>query len=166
MPDFLSFDWVALLFYVLAFLLIGAGYVGCVIPYPGSICMLLGLICLDWAKTDSETQCWVWFILGLLTIGGFFADNVATMLGAKKFGSSKCAIWSAVLGLFIGTFFFPWGLVIGPFLGALLAELIIHNKDADAALKSGLGAVLGCMAGILAKIFICTVMLFFYLLAA
>lgn len=165
MPEALSLTWSTLL-YLLAFLLVGAGYVGCVLPYPGMLFVLAGLICANVANGHAETPCWVWTVLVLLTVAGLLADNVTTMLGAKKFGSSKAAVWAAVLGLFIGAFFFPLGIVVGPFVAALLAEIIIARKNSYDAAQSGIGAVLGCLAGMMAKIIIATLMVLFYWFAA
>lgn len=41
------------------------------------------------------------------------------------------------------------GLLVMPFLGALLAELIFARKDLAAAFKAGSGAALGMLTGLL-----------------
>lgn len=165
MPEALSLTWSALL-YLLAFLLIGAGYVGCIIPYPGMLCVLGGCVALDCAGSGPAAPWWVWAVLVLLAGGGMAADNIATMMGAKSFGSSKAACWAALGGAVIGAFFFPVGIIIGPFAAALTAEILLHRKSTKAAAKSGFGALLGYCAGMAIKLLIASAMLLFYWLAS
>ncbi len=52
-------------------------------------------------------------------------------------------IRGSMLGLIIGLFFPPIGIIIGPFLGALVAELIHDAHDTPKAIKSALGSFIG-----------------------
>lgn len=144
--------------YVLAFLLLLTGLAGCVLPYPGHLFVLLGLICYAVGLGDAELGWWIWVFLSALTVLGMFVDNITTLMGAKCFGCSRAAVWMSLLGFLIGCFFFPIGLIVGPFLGALIAELLIAKRDWKQSSLSGLGAVLGVLAGIYAKILIAAVM--------
>ena len=60
-------------------------------------------------------------------------------------------IWGAIIGAIVGAILFPpiVGLLVMPFLGALLAELIFARKDIAAAFKAGSGAALGMLTGLL-----------------
>ncbi|MFO7952089.1 MAG: DUF456 domain-containing protein [Bacillota bacterium] len=69
-------------------------------------------------------------------------DNLFSGMGSRYFGGSKAGFWGAAIGLSIGLFFFPLGLLLGPFLGAVLAELIYRRQTAQ-AIRSGVGASLG-----------------------
>ena len=46
--------------------------------------------------------------------------------------------------MFLGLFFLPWGIVVGPFLGALIGELMAHTAT-DKALKVALMSFLAFM---------------------
>lgn len=50
-------------------------------------------------------------------------DYIAPSWLAKVGGGSKRSVWGATIGMLLGLFFMPWGLVLGPFLGAFLGEL-------------------------------------------
>lgn len=150
--------------YVLAFLLLLTGLAGCVLPYPGHLFVLLGLICYAVGLGDTELGWWIWGFLAMLTVLGMLVDNIATLMGAKCFGCSRAAVWMSLLGFLIGCFFFPLGLIIGPFLGALIAELLIAKRDLKQSSVSGLGAVLGVVAGIYAKILIAVVMVIWFVI--
>lgn len=150
--------------YAAAVALAAVGFVGCVLPYPGHPFILLGCAAADWASGRFSAW-WVWLGLIVLAIAGIFVDNVTTALGAKRFGSSRAAIWCSILGLLIGGVFFPpLGLLLGPFLGAFFAELIFIRKSLGDSAKSGTGALLGYLIGIAAKLFIAILMVAFYLL--
>jgi uncharacterized protein YqgC (DUF456 family) len=56
-----------------------------------------------------------------------------------------------VLGGVVGLFFAPIGILIGPFAGALLAELSLR-RDLEAARRAGFGATLGLLLGSVAKL--------------
>ncbi len=166
MPEALTMGFDTLL-YLIAALLAGVGFVGCILPLPGMFFILGACVVASFANHDPAPAWWVWGVLTALAVAGTMADNVTTMLGAKKYGSSKAATWGALAGAAIGTCVlpFPLGLVVGPFLGALVTEVIIARKSTAAATKSGFGALLGTLAGMVAKIAIATAMLLFYYFA-
>jgi uncharacterized protein YqgC (DUF456 family) len=60
--------------------------------------------------------------------------------------------------MIIGLFFLPWGIIVGPFLGAVAGELSGGSNLAQ-AIRAGFGSLIGFMFGTLMKLFIC-----FYLL--
>ena len=61
------------------------------------------------------------------------------------------------LSILAGLFFVPVGILLGPFLGAFLGELIAR-KPVGAALKGGFGAFLGFLSGVFLKILACIAM--------
>lgn len=77
-------------------------------------------------------------------------DNLLSLAGAKRFGSSKAGVWGAFLGGLVGALVgLPvpllgsiLGALVGVFLGAFVAELAVQ-KDVPAALRAGYGAFLG-----------------------
>src|SRR5215469_15297825 len=62
--------------------------------------------------------------LALLTAGSVLLDFFASSYGAKKFGSTWRGVLGAFLGGLIGIFFNLPGIIIGPFLGAMVFELL------------------------------------------
>ena len=92
--------------------------------------------------------------LGALAIAAMLVDNLAAAWGAARFGGSSAAAWGALLGGLVGLLLGPLGFIIGPFLGAVLAELIVTRKSTLEAVKSGVGTLLGLLGGIGAKLVI------------
>ncbi len=90
------------------------------------------------------------FIFAGLTVFSFIIDYLANYLGVKKMGGGGTGAIGAVIGLIIGIFFGLVGIVILPFLFAVLFELIAGKKGIP-ALKAGSGAFLGLLFGGLIK---------------
>jgi len=63
------------------------------------------------------------------------SDNILPAWMTKKFGGSRSAVIGSIIGTIAGLFFFPpLGLLIGPFLGALIGE-ILYNQNQINQLK-------------------------------
>lgn len=157
MTEFLSYAMPIALYGISALLLI-VGYVGCIMPYPGHVFILAACAILP-CEPEQSFPWWLWLSLILLSIAGMLADNVTTYLGCKKKGASRAAIWCSLLGLFLGAFFMPFGLVLGPFIGAFAAEYIIAKQGLKGSANVGIGATLGLVAGMLVKLLIASIML-------
>jgi len=71
-------------------------------------------------------------------------------LGTKKLGGSKYGVWGSTIGIIVGLFFGPVGIILGPALGAFIGELI-YQKKADVAFKAALGSFIGFLAGTVLK---------------
>jgi uncharacterized protein YqgC (DUF456 family) len=59
----------------------------------------------------------------------------------------------------------PWGVIIGPFLGAVLGELLFAGKKAPEAFKAGFGAFLGFILGMIFKPSVCGWFIFCFIKA-
>ncbi|WP_249662219.1 DUF456 domain-containing protein, partial [Lysinibacillus fusiformis] len=71
------------------------------------------------------------------------ADTVANAFGIKKFGGSNAGMWGSTIGLLLGPFVIPVaGILIGPFLGAVIAELLVEKRTFNEAVKSGVGSLI------------------------
>ena len=149
---------------ILAACLSAAGIVGCFIPVvPGPLLSYCGVLCLLAADAPPSTTTIVAF--GVATIIVSILDYVIPMVGAKRFNCSKIGAWGATFGTIVGLFFFPLGLILGPFLGAFIVELIVKKSVAAAAL-GGIGALLGFLASVLMKMLLCVGMLVYVIWCA
>jgi uncharacterized protein YqgC (DUF456 family) len=149
--------------FVLASVLLILGLVGCfILILPGPILSYCGLLCL--IPTDRSLSTTALVLLGALTIAVTVADFVIPSIGAKKFNCSSYGTWGCVLGTIVGAFFFPIGIILGPFAGAFLGEFIA-KKDFVTALRSGIGAFLGFLAGTLLKVCFCLYIMIVFVMA-
>ena len=147
---------------ILAGLLLLIGFVGCVVPVlPGPIIGYCGLLAL--IPTEKCPSTLILVTMGLVVAAVTVADYVVPAIGAKKFNCSRWGAFGCFVGTIVGIFFVPIGILIGPFLGAFLGELIAM-KPIGAALKGGLGAFLGFLSGVFLKILACIAMTFIYVM--
>jgi uncharacterized protein YqgC (DUF456 family) len=149
---------------ILCFVLMAAGLLGIFLPIlPGVPLAWLGLfiyaIGTGFDRISILTTV-VFFILMLLSL---LLDLLAPMLGASKYRASRYGIIGAFIGLMIGIIAFGfWGIIVGPFAGAFLGELITRRPPKQ-ALRSALGAFLGFIAGSLVKTILVLIMLGFFI---
>lgn len=137
---------------VLGALFIISGILGGILPVlPGPPMSYVGLLLLHFTeKYQFETRFLIiWLIVAaVVTVTDYFIP----VWGTKRYGGSKQGIWGSIIGLVIGLFFFPpFGIIIGPFIGAVVGELIT-GKNSGVALKSGFGSFMGFLAGTLMKL--------------
>jgi uncharacterized protein YqgC (DUF456 family) len=97
-------------------------------------------------------------LLAILLVGEII-EFVSGLVGARRFGASRAAMWCALVGGIIGAIVgVPvWGIgsllggIVGSFAGAFLCELIRAQK-LGASLWAASGAALGRTIGMLAKL--------------
>ncbi|HWI64918.1 MAG TPA: DUF456 domain-containing protein [Symbiobacteriaceae bacterium] len=89
----------------------------------------------------------------LVVIALQLAEHYARAWGAKRFGAGKAGAWGAVVGSIAGLFFMPIGLVLGPFLGAMIFELVA-GRDTKEAFRAGIGGVVGVLGSVLMNVLV------------
>ena len=108
---------------ILAVLCAVVGVVGSIVPaLPGPpvsfVAYLLLFLC-----SGSDVSFSSLAIAGVVALVVTIVDFVAPAWFTKKTGGSKAATWGATIGLVIAIFTGLWGVLILPFIGALLGEL-------------------------------------------
>ncbi|PIQ48332.1 MAG: hypothetical protein COW03_10860 [Cytophagales bacterium CG12_big_fil_rev_8_21_14_0_65_40_12] len=138
------------------------GIAGCVLPIlPGPPISFFGILLLHWTTRVSFTEDLLW-TLALVTVAVTALDYVVPIYGTKKFGGTKKGIWGSTIGLLLGMFFFPpFGIIIGPLVGAFLGELSA-GQDTNKAMRSAMGSFLGFLTGTLLKFIACFVMAYYF----
>jgi uncharacterized protein YqgC (DUF456 family) len=141
---------------VIAILCILTGIVGCVIPVlPGAPLSWVGLLLLKFTDKFADHISWTWIIIwAVIVILVSVFDYLIPIWGTKKMGGSKAGAWGATIGMIAGLFFPPWGIISGPFLGALIGEIATGKKQKQ-SFKAALGSFLGFLASIGINLIIC-----------
>lgn len=141
------------------------GLLGCIIPMiPGPPVSYAGLLLLH--ITDkvqfSASQLLFWLLLVVVVQ---VLDYFTPIIGSKYSGGTKWGSWGCLIGSIVGIVFFsPWGIIIGPFGGAFIGELL-GDRSAKDALKSGIGALMGFLIGTVFKVLICGYFIWYFVKA-
>jgi uncharacterized protein len=151
--------------WTLAIALMLVGLAGIVLPaLPGVPLLFAGMVVAA-SIDDFERIGWITLtVLGALTAISFVVDLVAGALGAKRVGASSRAIWGASIGTIVGIFFGIPGLLLGPFVGAVVGELSTHGRI-DQAGRVGVATWVGLILGTLVKLALACSMLGIFALA-
>ena len=149
----------------LAVVMVIIGLIGVVMPaLPGHLLILAGLIVGAWANGFTRVGIWTLVVLGVIALASYAVDFVAVALGAKRLGASPRAMTGAALGTLAGLFFGLPGVIVGPFVGAVIGELTAHRNFAKAG-KAGVAAWIGFAIGTAVKVALAFLMIGIFLVA-
>lgn len=145
------------LWLVIGIILMLVGILGCLLPFlPGPPVSYVALLIQQLRSDPPFTAKFLWIWAGI-TIVVVVLDYVIPLYGTKRFGGSKYGIWGCTIGLIAGFWFGPLGIIVGPFVGAFVGE-IIANSNSSQALKAAWGSFVGFLFGTLLKLIACLVM--------
>ena len=151
-------------FAILAGLLLIAGLIGTVLPVlPGPPIAWAGLLAAHFS-VYSKLEIWILIATGIAAVFVTVIDNVFPSMMTKKAGGSKAATWGCTVGLIVSFFLGPIFILIAPFVGAFVGEMIHDSSDSKKALKAAFGAFKGFLLGTGLKMItvICWIWLFLW----
>ncbi len=144
--------------------LILAGIAGSIVPVlPGPPLGFAGLLFLHFTAYAEFSTTFL-IVFGIIAMGITVIDYFVPAWGTKKFGGTKYGRNGAMVGIFVGLFVFPpFGIILGPFAGAFVGELIHDSKNTSKALKSGFGSFVGFLLGTGLKLIISIIFTYYYI---
>ena len=151
---------------VLAIILCITGIIGSVVPgLPGPplswVGVLLAYLSHKIGGADmSMTSVLIW--LGVTVVVSVLDYTIPARF-TKLAGGTKAGSTGATIGMILGLFLTPIGMIPCSLLGAFLAEWLQENKSIGGALKSAVGTFIGFMLGSGLKIIASGTMLFYIL---
>ncbi|MDW7650047.1 MAG: DUF456 domain-containing protein [Bacillota bacterium] len=151
---------------LLAVILFVLGLVGTLLPVmPGPILIYGGMLLYGILTKFSTLDTNFFLLQGMALLLLFTIDFLATAAGSRRYGGSRQAAWGAALGTLIGIFVFgPFGIILGPFLGAVTVE-IIRGKPMNLAVHTGFGTLIGILGGTFLKLGIEIMMIVYFFLS-
>lgn len=140
-------------------------YVGLIYPIiPSVLFIIAGYLLYGLFFSFEQFSILFWVIQAMFVILLFVADYFSNLVGVKRYGGSKAGIWGSTIGLLVGPFVIPVvGIVAGPFLGAVIAELLVHRKSIGEAMKVGYGSLIGFLSSIVVKGALQTIMIVYFI---
>ncbi|TLP74506.1 DUF456 domain-containing protein [Maribacter sp. ACAM166] len=146
---------------VLGFILMLVGILGSFLPIlPGPPISWVGLLLLH--STSVITMNWVFLGITLaIALIVFALDYIIPAIGTKKFGGTRAGVIGTTIGLVVALIFpvlGPFGIIIWPFIGALVGELL-NKADKKTATKAAFGSFLGFLTGTFLKFMVTIVFL-------
>ena len=123
---------------LVAFILL-LGIIGCFVPIvPGPPISYGALLVFHFFSSYSIDENTLW-LMAFVVISVTVFDLWAQIYGVKKFGGTKKAVNGSIIGLIIGIFFLPpFGIIIGPFLGAFIGAMASLNKKQETMKQNSL----------------------------
>ncbi|MCX7550961.1 DUF456 domain-containing protein [Xanthomarina sp. F2636L] len=154
--------------FLFGFMFMLFGILGSFLPVlPGPPLSWIGLLLLYLTQAVPTN----WMFLGItLTIAliVFALDYIIPALGTKKFGGSKYGMVGTTLGLLV-SIIFPvlgvFGIIIWPFVGAFIGELL-NRTDSKTAAKAAFGSFLGFLTGTFIKFIVSIIYFGFFIIKA
>lgn len=145
---------------IIGFVLVLTGIAGSILPLiPGPPVAYAGLL-LQQLREDPPFSTQFLLIWAGIVIVSLVLDYLIPIWGTKKFGGTKYGVWGCTLGFLAAFWLGPWGVIIGPLIGAFIGEMIAQNNS-TIALKAAFGSFVGFLMGSFLKMLICFFMLYY-----
>lgn len=141
----------SMILWIFGAILTVTGLSGLLLPVvPGAPVLFLGLLLGAWAEDFQYIGLWTLLVLAAMAMLTYAVEFAASALGVKKYGGSRRAMAGAVLGGIVGLFLGIPGILLGPFVGAVIGELSMQ-RSLDQASRAGFGTVVGLAIGLAGK---------------
>jgi hypothetical protein len=141
------------------------GLAGCLLPViPGPLIILMAVL-FHWFAFGQESGVgwWTFAVLIVLLGASQIFDIVSGAAGSRWFGGTKWGATGAIIGAIVGLFFMPFGLILGPLIGAYAFEIVFAKQEAGKAAMSGFGSAVGTLSSIVVKVIVGVMMIVWFL---
>lgn len=151
--------------WILVIALFAVGMAGAIFPIlPGVFAIYAAFFVYGLCISFRPFGFWFWLIETTIVLAIVVADYIIGAWGVKRFGGSRASVIGSTIGIIIGPFVIPaFGLIAGPFLGAVAGELTT-GAGMNQALKAGLGSLVGFFSGLIMKIVLQLVMIVVFII--
>lgn len=154
-----------ILLFSLGLLFMLVGILGSFLPVlPGPPLSWLGLLLLYLTKAIPDD--WTFLIITLaVALLVVILDYIIPVMGTKRYGGSKLGVIGTTVGLLVAIVF-PvlgfLGIIIWPFVGAVVGELI-NKTESDKAFKAAVGSFIGFLTGTFLKFMVALIYFGFFI---
>ena len=153
------------LWWTIILLLMLTGLAGTVIPLcPDTPLIVVGAVLHHFLFGAHGASWTTLVVLAGLMLVGLALEFLSGSMGAKYFGATRWGAIGGFLGVIVGLFYGPIGLLVGPLAGVLAGELLGGQGILPAA-RSTWGTLVGTAAGVAGKFAIGVLMIGWFLVA-
>lgn len=154
-----------MLLIILAVLCALLAIAGSVLPaLPGPMLAYAALLLAQWSGYADFSNPFLW-VMAAITAAVFVLDYFLPSLITRKMGGSKYASTGAFIGMVLGIFLTPVGMMLGMLIGAFVGELIFAGESGSHSLKAAFGAFIGFLIGTGVKLALCGYILYAIIVA-
>lgn len=121
-------DTDSLLLLIVAITALAATFFTVVPVIPGAVLVPAGAAACALVDRWDRFEPWFWIAQAVLVALAFAVDQVAQVVGVKRAGGSRSAMWGGAIGVFAGPFILalligPFALLVGPPIGAVVGTI-------------------------------------------
>jgi uncharacterized protein len=145
---------------ILGIVCIIGGILGSLLPLlPGTPLAFIGLLVQQLRDPAPFSSRFIWIWAGIVVLS-IVLDYLIPVWGTRVFGGTRYGAWGTTLGFLAAFWLGPAGIIIGPFIGAFLGEMVA-GQSSGKSLRAAWGSFLGFIAGTLLKLVLCVLMLYY-----
>ena len=152
-----------LILQIFAVVLAVAGIVGSIVPaLPGPPLSWIAMLCVYFchgSNSEGEPMTMTCLLIWLgMTVIITILDYIVPAYLTKVTGGHKAAARGATIGLILGIFFTPIGMILGSLIGAFIGEFMFANSGTWTSIKATIGTFLGFITGTVMKLVVSAAM--------
>lgn len=147
---------------IIGSLFVIAGIAGAFLPVlPGAPLSYIALLILQFALGAPFS--WTFLVIwGIVVAVVATLDGLIPAEGARRMGGSRYGIWGCLIGGFLGVLMFPpFGLLIGPIVGAFIGEWM-YGRKTDSAFRAAMGSFVGFLIASLLKVSVSLILAYYF----
>lgn len=153
-----------LLLIIIGFCFIILGFIAPFVPIiPGAIASWIGIFFIYLTNNTNISKIFILLWL-LIAISITILDYILPIISTKKVGGTKFGTKGFIIGMLLGVFFTPIGMLFGGFLGVFIGELIDDDNNIKKAIKTTFTSFIAFVFGTGMKFFISVLLTWYFLL--
>jgi len=145
---------------LIAILVALVGIVGAIVPAIPGPPLCFASMAIAYFTSPGYISGTLLAVMFVVTIIVTILDYVAPIWLTKLGGGSRLAMWGSTLGVFAGLFFAPWGLILGPLVGAFIGEMM-NESNTGKAFRVALMSFVAFLLTSGLKLVVCLLMTFY-----
>lgn len=139
---------------------------GSILPaLPGPM-LAYAALTLTYVSDHSDLSPTFMWVMAFVTTAVFLLDYFLPSFITKRMGGSRYASTGAFIGMVVGLFLTPVGMLLGMLIGAFAGEMLYAKKGGTESIRAAFGAFLGFLLSTGMKLALCGYILYVIIASA